>query len=414
MVIMNDNMNVEDYANKIIELAEIKFFNMPRSENAYRAFGVGENSIVFEGTEKYIEYYRCLETIFQYKKELADTYSYEAFENDFIGFIRPNITSRKKLIKKDIEDFLNTKLHEDLKEYFIIRGIIGVDLLVSRELTIGPFKIFPSRKKEELIEQFVKYNKDFISELYNGWEAFQCLITYSVKARHHKKAEEIANEKFYQFELFVKFALGKYTDSSNIGILTYPYWYYDKSIIIEDEYVHSPSALKGAFQKILIDDPYFHDVKFGHKILWELLGKNSTNKIENRIISSIEWIGRANTEPNLKNRFLQYIISYESIFTISEKSIITPGIANQISEGFALLLGNTYEERIDIESRIKELYGIRSAIAHGSNKIITKENAYDACKFAIGLIRKFLTDENLLKISNPDELNKYLKKIKYS
>ena len=165
---------------------------------------------------------------------------------------------------------------------------------------------------------------------------------------------------------------------------------------------------------IPIDDPYYFDKSIGNDKLWELLRTPSIDKMKKRIISGIEWIGKANSEINIKNRFLFYLISLESVFTFQEKTLISPSIVSTLCEGVAFILGNDKEERLEIDRIIKKLYEIRSALSHGSDKSISEQELQLACFYSTNIIRAFLVVDELFAIKSPEDLNKYIKSKKYS
>ena len=75
--------------------------------------------------------------------------------------------------------------------------------------------------------------------------------------------------------------------------------------------------------------------------------------------------------------------------------------------------GSNYEEKIIIEKQVKEIYSIRSAIAHGNDKVVSDEEMNLVMDISISVVRAFLTNNNLSKIQNIEQFIEYLKKEKY-
>lgn len=163
-----------------------------------------------------------------------------------------------------------------------------------------------------------------------------------------------------------------------------------------------------------MDLDYFHNDTVGNNNLWSLIDNNNLDEMKKRIVSAIEWIGKANAEINTTNRFLFYIISLESVFTIQEKTLVNPSVANCICEGVAFILGTSKDERIEIEKQIKELYSLRSTLAHGKNKNIKSDDLFYACYYSTRIIQSFLSNPELYKIKTSQALITDLKEKKYS
>nr|MBC8549685.1 hypothetical protein [Candidatus Brocadiales bacterium] len=117
-------------------------------------------------------------------------------------------------------------------------------------------------------------------------------------------------------------------------------------------------------QRVTLDQDYFVNKNLGYDRLWELVTSTRLTQFESKTVLAVQWIGYALRDPNIQSAFMKVAISLEIIFTYHEKEIINPSILYRISEGAALILGNSVEERFAIESDIKKLYSIRSSIAH--------------------------------------------------
>jgi len=141
---------------------------------------------------------------------------------------------------------------------------------------------------------------------------------------------------------------------------------------------------------------------------------NSLNKFQKRILLAIEWIGQSIRESLPQSAFLKAAIALEIIFTHNEKTIINASILSQISEGTALILGKSVDERLEIETEVKNLYGLRSAIVHSGNKDISRSDHLKILKVSRNVLTKLLTDEKLMSIDSVENLYKLLKQIKYS
>jgi hypothetical protein len=100
----------------------------------------------------------------------------------------------------------------------------------------------------------------------------------------------------------------------------------------------------------------------------EILQKppHETNEFEKVVLQAIHWYGTSVSQAEIENKFLNLLISIESLLSPKDRE----PIANAISEGIAFVLGDNFQNRVSLKKRIKELYGIRSGLSHGGKKEI--------------------------------------------
>lgn len=163
---------------------------------------------------------------------------------------------------------------------------------------------------------------------------------------------------------------------------------------------------------IVMDKKWF-DYKYAKKIM-EILCKSNKNDLEQRIIRSLIWAGRSIEEHYLDLSCAEIAFAFESIFKSDKTRLITQSIQDQIAESTALILNNNYD---DIKRQIKELkefYGLRSAIAHGSKQegdiAIYNKNL----TIFRDVIIKLLENDTYLECDSLEDLKVILDKKKYS
>ena len=108
---------------------------------------------------------------------------------------------------------------------------------------------------------------------------------------------------------------------------------------------------------------------------------------------------------------LKAVIALEGIFYYQDK-LLSPSSLYTICDSSALLLGNDYSEKIDIEKKLKNIYGKRSAISHsGRGEISIYERNY-IIMIIKRLIDTFLTSE-YSSCKNKQDIMKKVKEIRY-
>jgi hypothetical protein len=112
----------------------------------------------------------------------------------------------------------------------------------------------------------------------------------------------------------------------------------------------TPNAKRGGFPRAL-----------------EILTKTNRSKLDERLLSAIQWAGRATVEERREEAFVLFTVAMESL-------LVNKNDKDQVTQRFAIrgahLLGNDFASRKILYRRLKELYDLRSAIVHsGSTEI---------------------------------------------
>jgi len=294
----------------------------------------------------------------------------------------------------------------------VFRDIHGVILEnPDSPVSLGKYTIYEFQSQRTSIESKTRLNPEHI------WlgDSPKYLIEWHSEARHFEKAIEIADQAFERFELILRYVIGNATSRFEVGVLNYQGLTRRLAYIFSDDGQVSTSATShGSFQPIPLNDQYFSNEEAGCKYAWEIASSNNLNKFQKRVLLAIEWIGQSIAESSPQSAFLKSAIALEIIFTYNEKTIITPSILNQISEGAALVLGQSVKERLQIETKVKKLYGLRSAIVHSGNKNISTADHHNMLDISRSVVAKLLTSKALLSITSVEELYELLKHTKYS
>jgi len=365
--------------------------------------------LVFEGIDKLKIYEKIKNDFYHMNNEIMNTITI----NDFVKYLNKILLKSKinntEISKEIIKEMFNGILEQPIQNYFIIKGIYGVKLdNTEKELKLGPFEIYYQPTYKKILERKYPPPLEF---LWHNWQ-YEYLVTTNIKARSKEKANELADNLLYQLELFIYFAIGHKKKEFCINIFSKVTNKYNSYLIFDENNIGG-NFTNDLVDFVPLDNNYFIDPSIGNDKIWELLLSKEKTNIQKRIISAIEWIGKANSEINNQNRFLFYVFAIESMLNFQEKTIITPSIAHSISESSAMILGCNYEERIIIEKNIKEIYSIRSAIAHGAEKEISDEELDLVMNISRNIVIQFLTNNELTKFTVKDQFIEYIKKIKY-
>jgi len=401
-------MNLFEIVNEIIGLAETG--NYWGTDVSIQSFRMGDNAINFVNENK-LKYIDAISRAFNSDKQIERTYTLKKYESLLIGHFREYFFNKTLVKKEDVSSFVKQLKIESIKTFSVFRDIHGIVLnSPTSPLLLGGYTIYDFALQKSLF--------DSITDLYPELTLHhnpEYLIEWKAEARHFEKALEIADEHFERFELILRYVLGSATNRFEVGVLNYQGWRHRKAYILSDMgQVSSSSTLHGPIEPIPLDDAYFVNEDNGYQTVWGFTTKKNLNKFQKRIMLAVEWIGQSMADPSPPSAFIKAAIALEIIFTYNEKEIITPSIMHQISESIALILGSSVDERLKLEKRVKELYGLRSRIVHSGNKDINQADYKTLLEIARSVIRKILTSDKLNSVDSVQNLYTILKQIKYS
>ena len=388
---------------KIYDLLEIGEWNID-SKKPIRSFGLSDDSL---NVINILEFDELINSLYEEENEIFRSFSHKVFVGKLIAFIGKFKVESSKISESEVKAFFQELKNSPLLDYSIYREIFGITINQDKKITVGNFEISPFSliKKGNLKES--KYYLD--SKQYEP----QIMIKYNVKARDRVRALELADEAFKKFILFLRYIIGTSNKRFEVGILHFSGFKSRKAFIhSSDGNLSVDSACYGYSEAIPLDDLYFVNSAMGYDKVWSLIDKKKS-KLEQRLATAIEWLGRSLEEDAIQAAFIEASIALEAIFTYSEKSIVSPSILSQISESTALLLGKNVNDRLEIEKQMKQLYSIRSGVVHAGSKEVSEESYSLFVSYIRNVITKLLVSHPYNSCSTIEDLYEELKKIKY-
>ena len=136
----------------------------------------------------------------------------------------------------------------------------------------------------------------------------------------------------------------------------------------------------------------------------DILAKNRRSPLEERLLSGLQWAGRASVEERREEAFLLFVVSLESLLLNNKEN-------EQITQRFALrgahLLGKDFFAKKQIRTELKKLYGLRSAIVHSGSTEVTDANRDLIRHFARAAIYTILMTQPFSGMSKEEELESW-------
>lgn len=136
----------------------------------------------------------------------------------------------------------------------------------------------------------------------------------------------------------------------------------------------------------------------------KILGADHRTEIEEKILASIQWAGRAAVElqERREEAFLHYAIALETIMLGRKQDA---ELTYRLSMRTALLAGDTPEKRVEIKKEIRELYGIRSKIVHSGLYEVTDDDVAKIRSLVVTCIMRILTKEPFISMTKEDQID---------
>lgn len=366
---------------------------------------VGNGTLIYVLNEDSKEWDCCINELYKSLCKVEKDVSLQDF-NDHI---------RKLLIKNEFNDFESIKKYYEnypMKEYNFIKVAYGITIKNAEYIEYKGVTLI----RKDFIGKYLELDvsdSEMASHFINKLRTDNDVVYMKIKcvAKDSDKAREYAIEKFKLIDTCFRFLL-KFSNSDKVRFGFYNLNYESTSGMYgyNNDVFISMSELKDS---MCIDThlSYLFESEPSNKV-WDLLEKKHLNDMESRLKESIIWISEASHQNDDAIAYMQCFLALESIL-MEQDGFINKSITAQISEYVAFIIGTGKNERISIEKEIKELYSIRSSIAHGKNKKGIDQQLIRIFLIVKIVIFKFLIDKELINIHNVKELREYITDLKF-
>lgn len=394
---------------QLVELSKIKNSILPANNLAPQiSFESGGISIAIEGYNNVEEFQKKLKSLYTIKKEVSETWSLKKFENDLVDLVVKLKKQKRGCLIADVEFLYGNLLKEPIQEFEILYELYG-SKMTKDTINFGEFTVYNYDLSIKALKQ--KYPLLSRHDLFAQRKS-KTFIGLKVNARESNKAVEIADEQFEIFENAFSYMISDLSHKFSIGIFNYRGWKSTEAIVCSTQsmIVHHENQIA---LEVDIEYPLFKDPKVGNDKIWSLITKKNKSEIEVRLINSIDWIGKAVYELDLSKALVQFVFAIEGMLKYDEKAFITPSIVSQLSDWVAFIIHDNLEDRKKIAKYFKDVYQVRSAIAHGAAKNVTQKEVRIALELSKLMITSFLTIKPFCEMKTMQELNQHLADLKF-
>lgn len=136
----------------------------------------------------------------------------------------------------------------------------------------------------------------------------------------------------------------------------------------------------------------------------QLLRNAEQRDIDQLLLSSVQWAGRATVEPRREEAFLLFAIAHESIILPSSEP---RELSYRLRIRTAHLLGKTLEKRRKISKEVSDLYSLRSKIVHNGSYEITDDALARIRTLVKRVIRTVITNRDVARLEKARELDQW-------
>lgn len=355
-----------------------------------------------------------VEEIWKHNTELYETVSLKTVKDKIIKLLEKQVFDGDPITSEDAGQLIGNLLSMKIQEWEVFRPLYGGTISpITPPFELGPFTIYHiDHHKDVILEKYPHANSTY--DIHREYIETDLFISVIIKARDNRRANELSESRFRQFENIFKYMLGP-SNRFDVAIFDFKDWRVSESLLLSSKTATSSSSGKGSLEKLPLNDNFFQSDKNGNKLIWEKLKLRKLTDLEQSIFAAINWIGKGVKEEDPANSFIQYIFALESLFTFQKKGVlVSPSIANQLAEFTAFILGEDLLTRTQYLRTVKNLYGKRSAVAHGGSQNILKDEVIKSYRLVKNLIVTLITHPELKDLKTIDELQQWVDGKKYS
>jgi len=164
------------------------------------------------------------------------------------------------------------------------------------------------------------------------------------------------------------------------------------------------STHAGPFPAYSVADLQSHAAGFGWGRISQVLENKKRSDLEERILSAVEWAGRATVDDRKEESFLSFAIALE-VLLLGRK--VESELTHRLATRGAHLLMSDFTGRRNVQKDLRELYKTRSRIVHSGNLMVTEGELGRIRFLAKTALVIALTHERFLSMQSEKELDNW-------
>ncbi len=396
-------------ANDVIEfwikrLLRIKQIEGGENGNRYLKY---ERPVVFVG-ERHKEYIKLVDEMWQKDSEIAATYSKRRFSESVIKIISVCLVEQKEPKVEDARMLREDILSKPAREMEVYKPVFGIHFPDNDPITIDIYTFYKIPLHEQNI---LSRHPNFNMVMYERKGIDEYYVSVIVHSRDDIRAGELFATQYERLVHILNFIVVDPRTDVFISTTPVDFGFAGETRVMSGELgsISGPSFIPSYLELKASDylTPEFES-------LWKLNRADKLSKMEVRIITAVEWIGKALVDKDQSKAFVQLIFAIEALLQYRPQDPIFPGIGHQIAESLAFILEEIPEKRMKVFKLFKELYNKRSAIAHGGTSDITMKELRQALYLGRIAVLRLLNAPEFEKLQTIDSLMNWIQSKRFS
>lgn len=344
-----------------------------------------------------------------------DNYSKKTFRKRILNELIPAIEKGKKLTKEDIEKLFEEFRANKEQTWKVYRILHGAEIVSDEPYKLGPFTLYNRERHWSWLEnEYNKLRSKVESQFFEEFVEADTIIKVEVSARENIKAMELADGLFSKFEHGMRLLLNRrYNGSYIVSIFSSLPTDLIFSMAVPEEKGTARFTGKHANFNVPVQIPNNEVAINEYKWMWETIGKKKLNNLEKRLWRAIMWLGKGmDNSDDPYNALPQFVFALESLFNEDNMDAIASQLAEYAT--FILYKNNEAEQREKFFKRIKDIYNLRSKLAHGEEANIRESDLSFIYKVVRSLVFVLTNDKEFANMESFEELKKWVSKKKFS
>ncbi len=371
----------------------------------------GKHEFSFESEEELMLFDALGEILRLADPDLERTISLQAFRQHLARVALGIREQGREAADADWRGLISTIKSLPMEEWEIFRSVQGAQLSTESPLTLGPYTLHSLAKHEAHLNA---KSRSYFHDRPLWTDSSTVLISFRAKARDFDRATQHADEAFRRFENILRFMIRDSSARYDVSVLSEPRIPNTRVLGIKVKTIATSVFERGPPNLFSVDEPRLREQASGFERVWAFALSASPTEMDRRLLAAIEWMGKGIGETDVQRSIVQFGFALELMLRYTSGSGIDPSIASQLAETAAFVLGDDLEARLEIVRDVKELYGVRSKIVHGTPSSISTIDLVRIMELSFKLMDRFLVDPELSTIRSQKELAAWGNRMRYS
>jgi hypothetical protein len=288
---------------------------------------------------------------------------------------------------------------KNLKEFETFQFLEGLEMEEGR-INLPHFTLLHFADLDEhVFKKLADEQKVLYAKIIKSVNNSSIILCTKFKTENYQLANERARVLSEKFEHMMHFIIADLNFFYSIGTKNIRKFQLSTVISLDPDGIGFSTKTDVFHQNYKVNSATILSESYGYNKLWNLIGNDDLSPINKKIVTAIEWIGKALWERDYTKSFIQMMIAFEVLLQHQSHAFISSSIANQISEWGAFIYSDDLEIRLKTYKKIKDLYGLRSKVVHSGYNGINVNELYDALILIKNIIINLVTKEEFTDIS---------------